>query len=54
MLHIYDLAIAVVTVVSLGTLRQTGFRGPAKWWAFGGLAIAIAAAFMRERLEMLG
>ena len=54
MLHIYDLAIAAVTVVSLGTLRQTGFRGQTKWWAFVGLAIAIAMAFMRERLDMLG
>ena len=50
MLHLYDLAIAILAVASLGTLRQTGFRGQAKWWAFAGLALSVVMAFMRDRM----
>jgi hypothetical protein len=49
--HLYDLAVAILTVVSLGALCQTGFRGQAKWWAFAGLAISIVMAFMRDRID---
>ena len=50
MLHLFDLAIAILAVVSLGTLRQRGFRGQAKWWAFAGLAVSVVMAFMRDRI----
>ena len=50
MLHLYDLVIAILAVVSLGTLRQAGFRGQAKWWAFAGIAVSVVMAFMRDRI----
>jgi len=50
MLHLFDLAIAIVAVVSLGTLRKAGLRGQAKWWAFAGLAVSVVMAFMRDRI----